>query len=211
MRSILFATLVLALGAGGPAVAAPGIVSKNSADMPAGEWRLDPGHASITVKLSHLGFSMFTLRFDKIQASIAYDPAAPEKAKVTAQVDPNSVNTGQPALDRELMQEAWFDAAHAREISFTSRSIVSEDGHKGRMTGDLTMRGVTRAVTFDVTFNGTGTGFGPPMPRAGFSASAIVHKSDFGMTKYAGLLGDDVQILVEAEFTKATPSGGVPK
>ncbi|NOW48001.1 polyisoprenoid-binding protein YceI [Novosphingobium sp. SG751A] len=198
----------LAILAATPAWAEPGIVSRNPADLPAGAWKIDPGHASLTVRLSHLGFSFFTLRFDRIAAQFDYDPAHPAAAHVSAQIDPASVSTGQPALDKELAQEAWFDAAHDKTISFVSRSIDPGDGHRGTMTGDLTMRGVTRPVTLAVTFNGTGTGFGLPTPRAGFSASTVIHKSEFGMNRYASMLGDDVSVVIEAEFLRLPAKAG---
>lgn len=207
MRPILFGALTLALGFATPTFAGPGIVSRDASAVAAGRWRLDPSHSSLTVKLSHLGFSMFTLRFDRMQASFTYDPAHPAQATVSADVEPGSVNTGQPALDRELAGEAWFDAVHGKTIGFVSHAIDVGDGHHGKMTGDLTMRGITKPVTLDVTFNGTGIGFGPPVPRVGFSATGIVRKTDFGMTKFAGVLGDDVQIAIEAEFTRDANPG----
>lgn len=199
------------LAAAVPLHAEPGITSHDPVDMPAGVWMIDPTHASVTVRLSHLGFSFYTMRFDKIAAQFDYDPAHPEHAHVSARIDPASASNGQPALDKELAQEAWFDAVHGKAITFTSRSIDPGDGHHGMMAGDLTMRGVTRPVTFAVTFNGTGTGFGLPTPRAGFSASTVIRKSEFGMTKYAALLGDEVTLQIEAEFLRgpvATSAGG---
>lgn len=193
--------VILALAT--PALAAPGITSRAPADMPAGEWQLDPTHASVTVKVSHLGFSLFTLRFDKIDARFTYDPADPSRTAVAAGVDPGSVNTGQRALDQALAGADWFGAAQGQTIRFVSRSIDVGDGRKGRMCGDLTMRGITRPVTFDVVFNGIGTGFGPPTPRAGFSATGTIRKSEYGMTRFADLLGDDIIVQIEAEFLKA--------
>jgi polyisoprenoid-binding protein YceI len=206
-----FAPLLAALAlVASQSSAAPGIISVRAADMPAGNWRLDPAHASITVKLAHMGFSLFTLRFDRFDAAFAYDPAAPQASHVEVNVDPKSINTGQPALDHELGGEAWFDSGGNKPIRFVSTKIDIGDGHHGSMTGDLTIHGVTKPVTLEVIFNGSGLGLGAPIPRAGFSATAVVHKSEFGMTKYAAVLGDDVTIAIEAEFIRPPAAAAAP-
>ncbi|WP_313804744.1 YceI family protein [Sphingobium sp.] len=208
MKSRFFALAALPLAMAAPVIAAPGIVSTRPMDMPAGQWRIDPGHASVTARLSHMGFSLFTLRFDRIDAHFDYDPKKPSASAVAVSIDPRSINTGQPALDRELIKEPWFDAEHGKGINFVSKSIDPGDGHKGTMTGDLTIRGITRPVTLAVVFNGSGFALGAPVPHAGFSATAIVRKSEYGMTKYANLLGDDVTITIEAEFSQVPAKMG---
>ena len=83
-----------------------------------------------------------------------------------------------------------------------SDSIDPGDGRRGTITGILTIHGVSRPVTLAVTFNGVGSDMIPFVTRVGFSANTTIKRSDFGLTQFPGLVGDEVQLLVEAEFTR---------
>jgi len=194
MRHLLIAFAFAALAY--PALAA----SQNPADLPAGTYALDKKHASVTAKVMHLGVSLYTMRFDAFDGSFTYDPTHPEAARVRANVDATSLDAG-AGYSRKFADQ-FLDASKFPTVTFVSSQIVpGPDGRIGTMSGDLTLRGVTRPVTFDVTFDGVGKSliFGTV---TGFSASAKIKRSDFGSNDLQNWVGDDVTITIEAEFDR---------
>ncbi|MDB5583013.1 MAG: hypothetical protein JWR80_8189 [Bradyrhizobium sp.] len=209
-------TRVLAVGTAlllslAPSGAAPQTTPPPTAGIGAlagGSYVLDRRHASLTLRVSHQKFSLYTLRFTGLDARFAYDPVNPRQASLAVTVDPTSVDTATggdafgKAFDAELIGAGWLDAMHFPQITFRSTSMDPGDGHAGTITGDLTLRGVTRPVTLKVTFNGTGKAIPGGETKAGFSATGTIKRSAFGVTKYLPLVGDDLQLSIEAEFAK---------
>jgi polyisoprenoid-binding protein YceI len=182
----------------GPAAALA--ASQNPADLPTGRYALDKKHASVTAKVLHMGVSVYTMRFDTVDAGFTYDPAHPTDAKVTASVDATSMDVGAP-YSRKFADE-FLDAANHPAMTFVSTQITPlPDGKSATMTGDLTLRGVTHPETFTVTFVGVGHGlFGGTI--TGLSAVGAIKRSDFGSTFLLNLVGDEVTIDIEAEFDR---------
>lgn len=179
------------------ALAAP---NPDPAAMPAGSYVLEKTHASVTARVLHHGYSFYTFRFDKFDASYDYDPKSPESAKVKVTVDTKSMNTGLAKADKEFPVE-FLKADQFPTATFVSKSIKHNGGGKGTMTGDLTLAGVTKPVTLDVNFLGFGKDmFG--LQRAGFSAKTVIKRTEFGSTLYAPAIGDDVELAIEVEFIK---------
>ncbi len=197
--TILAAVLFLAAAASSAAEAEPKPVSLNPADAPAGTYVLDKTHASLTASLSHMGLSHYTMRFDVLDASFSYDPKAPEASRVQATVDANSLDVGDAKVSAAFARD-FLAGDDKPQIVFTSTAIAYTGAH-GTMTGDLTLRGVTRPVTLDVTFNGTGPGL-LGGHRMGFSATGDIKRSDFGSKAWLSAVGDDVHIVIEAEFQR---------
>jgi polyisoprenoid-binding protein YceI len=196
LTSLAAAVLTLAVG---PAFA------QSPSDVPAGTYKLDPAHASLTWRVKHLGLSNYTARFTKIDATLSYDPKDPTKSKITASVDPASVRTDLNApkdFDQELREDPrFFKVAKFPEIKFASTKLEKTGDRTGRMTGDLSFMGVTKPVTLDVTFNGSFREH--PMTKRGalgFSATGTVKRSEFGMDALVPFVGDDVAVVIEAEF-----------
>jgi polyisoprenoid-binding protein YceI len=183
-----------------PAAFAQPQMSSDPAAAPAGTYHLDPKHASVTLKLSHMGLSYYTMRFDKIDASFSYDPANPAASKINVSIDPASIDTDNPPFNVEIADQ-FLEAGKYPTISFVSTAVHPGAGGKGEVVGDLTFHGVTRPVTLDVVFNGTGQGMMHEQ-RMGFSGVTTIKRSDFGVVKYVPLVGDNVTVLIETEFTK---------
>jgi polyisoprenoid-binding protein YceI len=165
------------------------------------------------VRVNHLGFSHYTALILRFDADLAFDPDKPGSMRVTATADPASVETHypDPSFDFNALIEGpeFLDAAQYPEASFTSTAIEITGERSARVTGDLTLHGVTKPVTLDVTFNG-GYG-GHPLDvgaRIGFSATGTFNRSDFGMTFGLPPPGttmgvfDPVELVLEAEFVK---------
>jgi polyisoprenoid-binding protein YceI len=179
MRRFLIAAAAVLIVAPGVAMAA----SSKVADLPAGAFTLDKKHSSVIAKVMHLGVSLYVLRFDGVDADFTYDPAHPDQASVKATVE-------------------FLDATKYPTATFVSTAITPDpDGQSGTMTGDLTLRGVTRPVTFKVTFVGVGHGIlGGTV--TGFSAETTIKRSEFGSRNYLSYVGDDVNLQIEAAFNR---------
>jgi len=176
-------------------------------DVPAGAYKLDPTHASLTWKVSHLGLSNYTARFSKFDAELEFDPANMAGSKLKVTVDPTSLKTDYPFADTKdfdkklSMGEKYFNAGKHPEITFVSTGVEMTGDKTAKVTGDLTLLGVTKSVVMDVTLNGVMAN--QPFakkPALGFSATTKVKRSEFGMTELVPMVGDEVTLLIEAEF-----------
>jgi len=198
MRTVV-AALAMWATLGGAAFANPS--TQDPLKVPAGTYELDKRHASLTVKVVHMGFSHYTMRFDGLDGGFTYDPTNWQATKATFTVDPKSVDTNDPSFNKQIA--GYFEADKYPTISFASTGIQGQDG-KGTMTGDLTFHGVTKPVTLDVTFAGAGHGVAPLGTRLGFSGSTRIKRSDFGVTNFVlnQFTDDDVDVTFEVEFEK---------
>lgn len=199
-------TLILALAlAAGVAAAAPS--TTDPAKVPAGDYVLDKRHASLTVKIAHMGgFSHFTMRFDGLDGDFTYDPANWQSTKVTINIDPKSIDTGNPPFDKQIT--GYFEPDKYPAFNFVSTGVQAGPdgvgGAKGAVTGDLTFHGVTKPVTLDVTFNGEGPGISPLGARLGFSGVAHIKRTDFNLDSMIlkRFASDDLDVIFEVEFEK---------
>lgn len=173
-------------------------------DLKAGNYALDPTHASVIWSLSHAGLSNYQARFDRIEGSLAFDPDSPANSQVDIRIDPKSVSTGLPDFDKTIATDSrYFNANAFPEIRFTSTTIKVTDEAKGTVTGDLTFRGVTKPITLDVSFNGAGKSFGNPGDTLGFSATGQIDRTEFGLTYLSSFgIGTEVKLRIEAEFNE---------
>jgi polyisoprenoid-binding protein YceI len=174
--------------------------SKDFTAQPAGEYVLDKSHASVTWRISHLGLSQYTARFDKMDGKIQYTPATSTASKVEFTIDATSVNTGLAPFNKKLQAPEYFDAEKNPSITFKSTKIEPIAGGKFKMIGDMTLRGVTKPMTWDVTFNGGVYNRFAQAHAVGFSAKGIVKRTDWGMKELVPMIGDDVEVIVEVEF-----------
>jgi polyisoprenoid-binding protein YceI len=175
----------------------------------AGTYELDRAHSSLTWKVDHLGLSSYTARFSRFEAVLDIDPAKPESAKLLVTVDPTSIRTDYPFpessdFDKDLGEgEEFFNARKFSRIIFSSTGVERTGKTTASVTGDLTMLGVTRPLTMQVTLNGAKPHPMAGVPALGFSGIAKLKRSDFGMTFMLPLVGDEVTLLIEAEFLKS--------
>lgn len=176
-------------------------------EAPAGTYKIDPTHASVHWKVSHLGLSNYTARFIRFDATLTFDPAKPEASKLEATVDPTSLKTDFPFADKKdfdkvlIEDPKWFNATVQKAISFKSTSVKMTGPKTADVTGDLSLLGVSKPVTLKVTLNG-GMKEQPfaKKPALGFSAVGSIKRSDWGLANLVGPVGDEVQIVIEAEF-----------
>ena len=201
-RNALVAFLALAMMAASPALAEPKPASTDPAAAPAGHYVLDHTHASLLAKVSHMGLSFYTMRFDRFDARYDYDPASAASSKIGVTIDANSLDVGDDAIGRQFARQ-FLGADKHPQITFVSAGVQSTDPGHGILAGDLTLNGVTKPVTLNVTFNGSGPGLlGIGGYRMGFSAFGDIKRSEFGSKAWEGLVGDTVRLLIEVEFVR---------
>jgi polyisoprenoid-binding protein YceI len=203
LRPVLAIAFVFLALASAPTTVARADASPDVKDMPPGAYQLDPAHASITFKINHLGFSRYTGRFDKMEATLNFNNGAIEQSSLNVTIYPNSINTNNAKLEEELRGDKFFDVIKYPRATFQSTKIERTSATTGKVTGDFTFLGTTHSLTLDVTLIGAGT---RPMDNKkviGFSATGTLHRSDYGMQNLIPMVGDEVTLQIEAEFDKA--------
>ena len=164
-------------------------------------WRIDPNHSTAQFVVRHLGISNVQGDFTKVSGTVVLDDQDISKSSVNASIDVGSVDTRVTMRDNDLKSANFFDVTKYPTMTFQSTKIVSTGSGTAKMTGNLTIHGVTKVVTFDVT--------GPSAPvntmgvRRGVEATTTISRKDFGITSDAGIVGDDVKITLDAEMTLA--------
>lgn len=165
-----------------------------------GIYEIDAAHTNVLFGLSHMGFSNYYGRFNSIKGSLTFDAEAPEKSALTVTIDIAGIDTNNEKLESELKNPQWFDAARFPTTTFTSTRIEKLTDTTGKVTGNLTLHGITRPVTLDVTFNGAGLNPIANVEELGFSAKAVINRSDFGISQYIPMVGNMVNITIETEL-----------
>ena len=147
------------------------------------DWEVDPTHAHVEFEVSHLGFSKTQGQFDEFSIDVTgFDPENIEGVSVSATINAASVSTGHGPRDAHLNRADFLGTDSYPEITFTSTSVSETGENTATITGDLTMLGETREVTFDAVLNAIGPNpFNPSQQIAGFTVSGEVDRSEFGM------------------------------
>lgn len=167
-------------------------------------FQIDPVHSGVQFRIRHL-YSTFAGRFNKFEGTLTVDPDKPTTLKVSASVDVTSVDTANGDRDKHLRSLDFFDTDHYTNATFEStQTVVGDVKNAGTVTGKLTIRGITK----DVTFQGQLTGYGVDSHgtnRVGFHATTTIRRTDFGVSYNATIppgvtvLGDDVELILDLE------------
>lgn len=170
----------------------------------AATYTLDPTHTWVTFSINHAGWATAEGQFRAASGTLEFDPANAAASTLSVEIDAASIDTNDQARNEHLMSPDFFNTAEFPKITFTATAIEVTGDKTGKVTGDLTMVGVTKPVTLDVTFNAEA-----PLPwdasvvKAGFTATGTVQPADWGMTKVAEFgLGPDVVITINSEAIK---------
>ncbi|MEO8114023.1 MAG: YceI family protein [Phenylobacterium sp.] len=199
-KSPLGAALVLVLAFAGPTLAQQR--TADPAQVPAGTYQLEPSHTRVLFAVSHMGFSTWYGDFTHATGSLTLDPKAPAASKLEVSVPVDSISTTNAKLDGELKAADWLDAGKYPTMTFTSRKVTVTAPGRADVAGDLTLHGVTRPVTLHARFNAGGPHPMSKVYTVGFEVSGKIKRSDFGVTKYVPLIGDDVDLIISAPFEK---------
>ena len=167
------------------------------------DYKIDPTHTATVFSWNHFGFSTPSANFSDIQGVIKVDNAKPANSSVNVTIPLSSVNTNVPALDKEFQEEAWFNAAKYPNITFKSTKVETKDKKHFKITGDLTVKGVTKPVVLDAVLNKQGEHPMAKVPAIGFNATTSFKRYDFGLGSYVPNVGDKITVNITTEATAA--------
>jgi len=167
----------------------------------AGTYTVDNHHAQIQWTVNHFGFNDYFGIFGQPTGSLTIDPAKPNDAKVSVTIPVTELATSRADLTKHMLTPDFLDAAKFPTATFESTKVVAT-GNTAKVTGNLTLLGVTKPVTLDATF--TGAGVNPMTKKAtvGFHGTTTLKRSDFGMTKFVPFVSDEVKIAISIAFEK---------
>jgi len=159
---------------------------------------IDPAHTHVMFKIERFGLSNVIGGFVDVAGAVSLDKEAPEKSSVTATVKIASIDSNNEEREGHLRGPSWLAAEQFPTMTFTSTHVEQTGESTAKVTGDLTLHGVTKPLTLDVVLNKIGTDPVSKRAAAGFTATGSLKRSDFGMMTAQGLIGDAVEISIEA-------------
>lgn len=183
LKGILFAAAMVT--AAGPALAET--------------YTIDPRHTLVAFSVDRLGFSQTLGWFRDVQGEVTFDAQAPESSSVNIVIETGSLDTNLADRDSWLRSDKMLNAEQHPKITFVSQAIEVVGENTGKVTGDLTLNGVTKPITLDVTFNKEGMNPIDKVETVGFSATGSLTRSEFGVMGFLGPLGDEVSIQIQLE------------
>ena len=185
-----------------PAAAPAPAASTSVAAAQSGVYHVEPNHTRVQFSVTHLGFTTYWGDVTGASGDLDLDAKRLVASKVSISIPTASVSTTNPKLDGELKSPMFLDAAAFPTITFTSNSVIRTGPRTARITGDLTLHGVSHPVTLQAKFNAGGAN---PMSKAytvGFDAVGHLNRSDFGVKAYVPAVSDRVDIRISAAFEK---------
>ncbi len=166
-----------------------------------GEYTPDPKHRYITFSYFHQGYSHPWVRWRDWTGTLNWDADAPENSSVSVTIDVASVDSGVDEFDGHLVSENWFNAAAHPEITFVSTDVEKTGANTGKITGDLTIKGITKPVTLDVVFHKGAYEQRGNYYKLGFSGETTLKRSDFDLGAFVPVVSDEVDVVIETEWT----------
>ncbi|MCW8808608.1 MAG: YceI family protein [Rhodanobacter sp.] len=167
-------------------------------------YRLDPNHTMVLFSWNHFGFSNPTADLGLGEGTLVFDEQQPANSSVQVSLPLSKLDTHVPALDKRLKEADFFDAGKYPTVTFKSTSVQPLGGHKFKVTGDLTVHGVTRSVVLDAILNKIRAHSTTRAASIGFDATATLKRSEFGVGAYVPNVSDAITIRITTE-------GSVPK
>ena len=177
-------------------------------DAPSGPYTLDKNHGYISISYTHLGFSNPQIGFRDFDVALQLDSANPANSKLDVTVNAASVDSRVEVFNGHLKGENFFDVENHPTITFNATSIKATRGENFEVTGDLTMKGITKAVTLNATINKADLHPMRKVSYIGVSASGILKRSDWGMGRGAPAVTDEVTLTISVELSAPAPAEG---
>jgi polyisoprenoid-binding protein YceI len=165
---------------------------------------LEPNYTQGVLRLDHLGFSYPAAQFAQGTGTLEFDEQNPTMSSITVTIPIASLNTGVPDLDERLKSEDFFEVAKYPIVTFVSTRVEKGTGmNRFRVTGDLTIRKITRPVMLDVTLLKTGKNVRTEVATIGFDAKGTLRRSDFGLGAYVPQVSDEIQLLITTQAAES--------
>ncbi|MGB8695757.1 MULTISPECIES: YceI family protein [Acinetobacter] len=162
-------------------------------------YQIDPQHSATVFSWSHFGFSTPSANFSDIQGTINVDNAKPANSSVNVNIPVSSINTNVKALDEHIQTADFFDAAKYPNITFKSTKVQALGKNKYKITGDLTVKGVTKPLVLDAVLNKQAVHPMTKLQTVGFNATTSFNRSAFGIGGYVPNVGDKVTVNITTE------------
>ena len=166
-------------------------------------YEIDPNHTMVLASWNHFGYSNPTAHIGGAHGSISYDPQAPEASSVQVTLPLANLDSFVPKLDEHLRSADFFEAAKFPEATFSSTAVRSTGEGRLEVTGDLTVKGITRPVVLDVVLNKAAPHPMGKTPTIGFDATATVKRSEFGLAMAVPMVSDQVTLRITTEARAA--------
>ena len=191
-RSSLFGLLLVAVSG----------LAQAAVAVPSGAYTLENTHGYITFSYSHLGFSRPQLGFNTFTVDLELNSEDPSKSSVKVGIDANSIDSRVAEFDAHLKGDKFFATAANPGISFESTGIKMNSDTTASITGNLTIKGVTKPVTLEATLNKAAEHPMRKVPTVGLSATAKLMRSDWGLGEYVPMVSDEVDVVISVELIK---------
>ena len=162
-------------------------------------YKMDPGHTLVLFSWNHFGYSNPTANIGLGDGTIVFDDKDPSKSSVNVTLPLADLDTHVSKLDEHLKKPDFLDADKYPTITFKSTKVQAEGGNKYKVTGDLTVHGVTKPVTLDATLNKSGEHPMLKVPTVGFDAVTTIKRSEFGVGAYVPNISDDISVRITTE------------
>jgi polyisoprenoid-binding protein YceI len=177
--------------------------SHDPASVKIGAYVLEPNHTRVLFSVSHMQFTTYFGEFTGASGKLDLNPASPGASHVEVSIPTASISTSNSTLNGELKSGDWLDAAKYPAITFVSTAVTPTGPDTARITGNLTLHGVTHPEVLEAKFNAAGVNPLDGKYTAGFNATAHISRSDYDVKKYVPLIGDNLDIIISAAFEKA--------
>ena len=170
----------------------------------AAPWTLDKSHTQITFEVDHLGFSTTNGIFRDFDAEIDFDPENIPATNVSFVIKADSIDTFWEARDNHVRNADFLDVANHPEITFVTTEVVQTGDATADVTGDLTIRGTTKPITFKAALNNLGPNpFNPEVQVAGFVLTGEIDRTEFGVDYGAPAIGTVIPVRIDLEMSPA--------
>ena len=197
-RLILNAALAGAMF--GLATAGAWAQTHDGAPLRAGTYAVDPARTRTDFSLLRLGFAYYSGTFAEPSGTLRLAPENPSETALAVTMPIGSLSTGSPGIDRDLKGPGWFDAARFPTASFRSTGVIATGPDRAAITGTLTLHGVTQIETLAVHYGAAGINPATKAYEVDFEAATTVKRSDFGLTAFLPIIGDDVRLTITGVF-----------
>ena len=164
-------------------------------------YKIDPGHTNVLASWDHFGYSNPSINFGKAEGTIVYDAENVPSSSVQVTLPLTGLSALADEFYDHLTGDKWFDAAKHPDASFKSTQVEAAGEGKLKVTGELTVKGITKPVVLDVKLNKAAEHPMKKVPAIGFDATATVKRSDFGVGAYAPMVSDEVTLRITTEAT----------